>query len=120
MPKCAAFRLAKVRGISSDLKVLCTVLCFVVTIVPPILMILKVNEIVKTPAPVAQAMPVSVCGQTTAQTAPVAAPVVPTPVSAEANATNVSEELKKYKELLDSGAITQEEYDAVKKRLLGL
>ena len=113
-------RLAKVRGISSDLKVLCTVLCFVVTIVPPILMILKVNEIVKTPAPVAQAMPVSVCGQTTAQTAPVAAPVVPTPVSAEANATNVSEELKKYKELLDSGAITQEEYDAVKKRLLGL
>ena len=113
-------RLAKARGISSDLKVLCTVLCFVVTIVPPILMILKVNEIVKTPTPVAQAMPVSVCGQTTAQTAPVAAPVVPTPVSAEANATNVSEELKKYKELLDSGAITQEEYDAVKKRLLGL
>lgn len=113
-------RLAKARGISSDLKVLCTVLCFVVTIVPPILMILKVNEIVKTPAPVAQAMPVSVCGQTTAQTAPVAAPVASTPVSVAANATNVSEDLKKYKELLDSGAITQEEYDAVKKRLLGL
>lgn len=28
------------------------------------------------------------------------------------------EEIKKYKELLDSGAITQEEYDAKKKELL--
>ena len=31
-----------------------------------------------------------------------------------------AEEIKKYKELLDSGAITQEEYDAKKKQLLGL
>lgn len=30
-----------------------------------------------------------------------------------------ADELKKYKELLDSGAITQEEYDAKKKELLG-
>ena len=34
-------------------------------------------------------------------------------------ATN-ADELKKYKDLLDSGAITQEEFDAKKKELLGL
>lgn len=33
--------------------------------------------------------------------------------------TTKADELKKYKELLDSGAITQEEYDAKKKELLG-
>ena len=31
-----------------------------------------------------------------------------------------ADELKKYKELLDSGAITQEEYDKKKKELLNL
>lgn len=31
-----------------------------------------------------------------------------------------AEEIKKYKELLDSGAITEEEYDAKKKQLLDL
>ncbi len=31
-----------------------------------------------------------------------------------------TEEIRKYKELLDSGAITQEEFDAKKKQLLGL
>ncbi len=31
-----------------------------------------------------------------------------------------ADEIKKYKELLDIGAITQEEYDAKKKQLLGL
>jgi len=30
------------------------------------------------------------------------------------------DEIKKYKELLDSGIITQEEFDAKKKELLGL
>ena len=34
--------------------------------------------------------------------------------------TSNTEELKKYKELLDSGIITQEEFDAKKKQLLGL
>ena len=33
---------------------------------------------------------------------------------------NNADELKKYKELLDSGIITQEEFDAKKKQLLGL
>lgn len=34
--------------------------------------------------------------------------------------TSNADELKKYKELLDSGAITQEEFDKKKKQLLGL
>jgi uncharacterized membrane protein len=37
-----------------------------------------------------------------------------------AQQSSPADELKKYKELLDSGAITQEEYDAKKKELLGL
>ena len=34
--------------------------------------------------------------------------------------TSPAEELKKFKELLDMGIITQEEFDAKKKQLLGL
>ena len=41
--------------------------------------------------------------------------------NSQVNATNsCADELKKYKELLDSGIITQEEFDAKKKQLLGL
>lgn len=36
------------------------------------------------------------------------------------NQVSSAEEIKKYKDLLDSGAITQEEFDAKKKQLLGL
>ena len=36
------------------------------------------------------------------------------------NAVSYAEELKKFKELLDSGIITKEEFDAKKKQLLGL
>ncbi|MDO5143831.1 MAG: SHOCT domain-containing protein [bacterium] len=36
------------------------------------------------------------------------------------NAVSVADELKKFKELLDMGIITQEEFDAKKKHLLGL
>ena len=35
-------------------------------------------------------------------------------------ALSPAEELKKFKDLLDSGIITQEEFDAKKKQLLGL
>lgn len=35
-------------------------------------------------------------------------------------ATSTADELKKFKDLLDMGAITQEEFDAKKKELLGL
>lgn len=40
--------------------------------------------------------------------------------SAPAEAPSVADEIKKFKDLLDMGAITQEEFDAKKKQLLGL
>lgn len=43
-------------------------------------------------------------------------PVIAAPVAA----VSVTDEIKKFKELLDMGAITQEEFDAKKKQLLGL
>ena len=48
-----------------------------------------------------------------------ARPAVPTIIKQEIPQSN-ADELKKYKELLDSGVITQEEFDAKKKQLLGL
>ena len=42
------------------------------------------------------------------------------PVQDPVQQTSTADELKKYKELLDTGAITQEEYEAKKKELLGL
>lgn len=44
----------------------------------------------------------------------------PAEASAPAPGADEADQIKKYKELLDSGAITQEEYDAKKKQLLGL
>jgi hypothetical protein len=41
-------------------------------------------------------------------------------VAQNATTTSAADELKKFKELLDIGAITQEEFDAKKKELLGL
>lgn len=41
----------------------------------------------------------------------------PTPA---APATSSVDEIKRYKELLDTGILTQEEFDAKKKQLLGL
>ena len=42
------------------------------------------------------------------------------PVSAGATAISAADELKKFKDLLDSGIITQEEFDIKKKELLGI
>ena len=42
------------------------------------------------------------------------------PIVVQSPSTSTTEELKKYKELLDSGVITQEEFDAKKKQLMGL
>ena len=44
----------------------------------------------------------------------------PTPSAAPVSSVSNADELKKYKELLDIGIITQEEFDAKKKQLLGL
>ena len=50
-------------------------------------------------------------------TAPVQTPPTPTAVS---KATAEADALKKYKEMMDNGLITEEEYNAKKKQLLGL
>lgn len=42
------------------------------------------------------------------------------PAAPVVQATSNADELKKYKDLLDSGVITQEEFDAKKKQILGL
>lgn len=49
-----------------------------------------------------------------------AAPPVPVPEAAPAPSAIPSDELTKLKELLDKGVITQEEFEAKKKQLLGL
>lgn len=89
-------KLAQTRGISSDIANLCLILAIFVGIIPPILMQAKLNEIVG--------------GKESASPAP--APSAPV--------QDVTEQLKKYKELLDAGIITQEEFDAKKKQLLDL
>lgn len=45
---------------------------------------------------------------------------IPAPSTTVVQNTSNADELKKYKDLLDSGVITQEEFDAKKKQLLGL
>ena len=95
-------KLATSRGVASDLSTLCLILEIFVPFIPPILMQDKMNAIV---------------------TSPVGAAAASRNVSTENQpnaATDVAEELKKFKELLDSGVITQEEFDAKKRQLLGL
>ena len=41
-------------------------------------------------------------------------------VPANLNTTDVTDQLKKYKELMDNGVLTQEEFESKKKQLLGL
>lgn len=50
-------------------------------------------------------------------------PTIPVPTNSVANSTaadDVEEQLKKFKSMVDSGIITQEDYEAKKKQLLGL
>ena len=93
-------KMAAAAGISSDLSTLCLILEIFLPIIPPILLQEKMNSIVS--PDVEQGAP--------AQAAPHRA----------ATALGTAEELKTYKELLDTGVITQEEFDAKKKQLLGL
>ena len=90
-------RLADSRGVLSDLQVLCLVLAFFVPILPPVLMQDKMNLL---------------SGR---EEAPAGHPYV-SPVSDEELAVR----LRTYKSLLDDGLITQEDYDAKKKQILGL
>ncbi len=88
-------KIANKKGISSDMSTLCLILAIFVPIIPPILLQDKLNGII------------------TANTSH-ADKIRSTPE------LEIADEMKKYKDLLDSGVITQEEFDAKKKQLLGL
>lgn len=96
-------RLAASKGVPSDLSTLCLILAIFVGILPPILIQDKINTIIKANT---NTIPQQPTGTTQSQ-------------SQQTN-VDIPEELKKYKELLDSGVITQEEFDAKKHQLLNL
>lgn len=140
-------KLSLSKGIPSDLATICLILAIFIGIIPPILLQDKINNIVdamngKNVGGAAYQQPYQQpYQQTQTSAAPVqdvtsaSAPVQeaqsqpkaqsPAPQSASATATPsaniaVAAEIKAYKDLLDNGAITQEEFDAKKKQLLGL
>lgn len=96
--------MAAAKNIPSDLSTLCLILAIFVPIIPPILMQDKLNDIVT--------------GRV-APAAPAAAPA-PAPAAAPTSVSEAADDLLKLKELLDAGILTQEEFDAKKKQLLGL
>ena len=106
-------RLAAARGISSDLSTLCLILAIFIGIIPPILMQDKINALV-TAGSAAGGAP-----YTPPQTQPQPQAAPPRPQAAPV-VRDAADEIRKYKELLDMGAITQEEFDAKKRQLLNL
>lgn len=106
-------RLAAAKGVSSDLTALCLILAIFIGIIPPILMQEKINTIAggKTEMPKAQYTPAAPQPQ---HAAPQPQYAAPQPY------LGIAEELKTYKELLDTGVITPEEFALKKKQLLGL
>lgn len=104
--------LAKSRGVSSDLAILCLILSFFIPIIPAILIQSKINE-----------------SETIARTELNSQSTYAQPRFTESldnqqknesvlKAEQIAEQLKTYKELLDIGAITQEEYDKKKAAIL--
>ena len=91
--------LAQSKNVPSDIATLSLIFALFLGIVAPIFMQYKLNEI---------------CKMTER------APVTPAPAPAPAPTTDTAEQIKKYKDLLDCGAITEEEYNEKKKQLLGL
>ncbi|WP_243152212.1 DUF4234 domain-containing protein [Pseudoflavonifractor sp. 524-17] len=98
-------RLASAKGISSNLTTLCLILAIFVGVIPPMLMQDKINAIITAENESGQYQPT-----TSHQSAS----------SHPSGRLGVANELKTFKELLDSGVITQEEFDEKKKQLLGL
>lgn len=95
-------KMARQRGIMSDLSTICLVLAIFVSIVPPILMQGKINDI---------------CKQSEAK-------VEPQPEKEmkkeKSTVLGVADEIMKYKELMEQGVITEEEFEEKKKQLLSL
>lgn len=90
---------------NSDMATMCLILGIFIPIVACILMQDRINALCMAKTPVAEAK------------AEIEKQNAPTQVVSE---TSAADELKKFKDLLDSGVITQEEFDAKKKELLGL
>lgn len=108
-------KLAAAGGLASDITTLCLILAIFVPIIPPILMQDKINAIVTAGADGGT----QYAAPQQPQYAPPQRPAVSQQRPAGAG-LGAAEELKAYKELLDMGAITPEEFDAKKKQLLGL
>jgi len=92
-------KLAISKGQHSDMSILCTILAIFIGIVPPIIMQNKINELVSTK---------------------LIRKRQPSPTRTHITTVNAADEIKKYKELYDIGAITEEEFNAKKKKLLNL
>ena len=114
-------KLARETGVESDISTLCLILSFIVNVVPPILMQDKINSIAIASANGgANARSSRESGYTGGQ-----GEYHPHTAGEEreddaAGAENIAKALSTYKQLLDSGVITEEEYNAKKKQLLGL
>ena len=92
--------IARDKGINSDLGTICLILALFVGFIPPIILQDKINEIIlKAPTANVQENPHTNLEQTSGR---------------------LTDELITLKRLLDQGIITQEEFDAKKKQLLGL
>lgn len=97
-------KIAAENGVTSDLATLCLVLAIFVPIIPPILIQDKINSIISANS----------SGEDTTAGKNEHSPIK------RSTPLGVADELKKYKELLDMGIITQEEFDAKKEQLLGI
>ena len=114
-------KLSVARGIPSDISTLCLILAIFVAIVPPILMQDKINAIATASADAGSSYGQHTAAAQPQPSAPVQQAAQPQPRwNAASTPVDVPAELKKYKELLDMGAITQEEFEAKKKQLLEL
>lgn len=98
-------KMAFAKNIASDMSTLCLILEIFVPIIPPILLQDKMNSIIT-------AGDMQKENKATNSESP--------KKEKEEAMLGSAEELKKFKELLDMGAITQEEFDAKKKQLLDL
>ena len=132
-------KLAAYREIASEMTVICLVLAIFVPIIAPMIMQDKINSVA-----MAEAGPYMSGGAAPSggnrQNVPPAAPGASSPggytaapsqeqsgvqaqsrsAAAQGMRLGVAEELKMYKELLDEGVITQEEFDRKKQQLLNL
>ena len=102
---------AQMNGVQSDIATLCLVLCFFVSILPPILMQDKVNAIVTARG-----------GQTPSDPfdpQPNRGPA-PNASSPRSDVSSIADDLARLQDLLNRGLITQEEYDAKRRQIIGL